>query len=68
MCSICSENGEERLMRLKEELTLVDVAHLVLYNLKSETGRTYHDLDLSVVPFLDSKWKQLQPSQEVYHT
>ena len=55
-------------MRLKEELTLVDVAHLVLYNLKSETGRTYHDLDLSVVPFLDSKWKQLQPSQEVYHT
>lgn len=65
LCSVCNNGGEERLIRLSEELTLTDIAHLVLYNLTMETGRIYHDFDHSVIPFLEKKLKYIQPSNEV---
>ena len=52
-------------MRLGNEMTLSDIAHLALFNLTLETEKKFHDLDTDVVPFLKDHWKYLQPSSEV---
>ena len=53
-------------MRLKEEMTLADVVHLAIYNLTLDSGKKYHDLDRSILPFLDANLEILQPSDEVW--
>ena len=65
LCSVCNHGNEERLMRLGNEMTLSDIAHLALFNLTLETEKKFHDLDTDVVPFLKDHWKYLQPSSEV---
>ena len=55
-------------MRLSSELTVEDIAHLALYNLTLETGKKYHDLDKTILPYLENCWKDLQPSSKVFYT
>lgn len=64
LCSVCDGN-EERLVRLSDEMTVPDMAHLALFNLTLETAKKYHDLEDSVIPFLEMHWKHLEPSSEV---
>ena len=52
-------------MRLSQELTMEDIAHLALYSLTLETGKKYHDLDKSILPFLEKRWKDFEPSDKV---
>ena len=52
-------------MRLGYEMTLPIMAHLALFNLTLETGKKFHDLDKSVLPFLKDNWKYIQPAAEV---
>lgn len=66
LCSVCNNGGEERLTRLSQEITLADMAHIALFNLTIETAKKYHDLDMSVLPFIENNWKYFQPSNEVY--
>jgi len=65
LCSVCNNGNEERIMRLSSELTVEDIAHLALYNLTLETGKKYHDLDKTILPYLENCWKDLQPSSKV---
>lgn len=41
------------------------MAHIALFNLTLETAKKYHDLDRSVLPFIENNWKYFQPSDEV---
>lgn len=65
LCSVCNNGGEERLTRLSQEITLADMAHIALFNLTIETAKKYHDLDMSVLPFIENNWKYFQPSNEL---
>ncbi|EFX83722.1 hypothetical protein DAPPUDRAFT_301671 [Daphnia pulex] len=67
LCSVCNNGNEERLMRLSEELTLADMAHIALFNLTLETTKKYHDLDMSILPFIENNWKYFHPSGELLH-
>ncbi len=62
---MCNGGQEERLQRLNEEISLADIAHIALFNLTLETARKYHDLDKSVLPFMETNWKYFQPTGEV---
>jgi hypothetical protein len=64
---VCNNGNEERLMRLSEELTLADMAHIALFNLTLETTKKYHDLDMSILPFIENNWKYFHPSGEVQY-
>ena len=44
---------------------MTDIAHIALFNLTLETTRKYHDLDKSVLPFMETNWKYFQPTGEV---
>lgn len=41
------------------------MAHIALFNLTLDTDRKYHDLDKSVLPFLENNWEYFQASDEV---
>lgn len=64
MCSVCGK-GEERIRRLTEEQSLADIAHLTLYNLMMTTGYKFHELDQTIIPFIEEHWKYFDPSPEV---
>lgn len=66
LCSVCNDGNKEKLMRLSQELTIEDIAHLALYSLTLETGKKYHDLDKSILPFLEKTWKDFEPSNKVF--
>jgi len=65
LCSVCNNGDKEKLMRLSQELTMEDIAHLALYSLTLETGKKYHDLDKSILPFLEKRWKDFEPSDKI---
>ena len=66
LCSVCNSGNEERLMRLSEELTLADMAHIALFNLTLDTTKKYHDLDMSILPFIENNWKYFNPNLTIY--
>lgn len=65
LCSVCNNGNKEKLMRLSQEMTVEDIAHLALYSLTLETGKKYHDLDKSILPFLEKTWRNFEPTNKV---
>ena len=42
------------------------MAHIALFNLTLDTTKKYHDLDMSILPFIENNWKYFNPNLTIY--
>ena len=63
MCTLCNGKHEELIRRL--DLSLVDSAHLVIFNLILIKNQKFHDLETSILPFMKKKLKYLQGTSNI---
>lgn len=57
ICTLCNGTHEETIQRL--DLGIVDALHLVILNLIISKNQKFHDLEISILPFMKKKLKYL---------
>nr|CAD7568648.1 unnamed protein product [Timema californicum] len=57
VCALCNY-GKEFVRRL--EMKWVDIVHLALFNLTIFHAKKYYDLDLSIIPYVNTHWNSFQ--------
>lgn len=66
LCSVCNE-GTEFIRRIEMEWS--DLVHLALFNMTANKPQKYYDVDLNILPFLDTHWNSmyLPPKVSYYY-